>query len=257
MASFGPETMDISTSISRFADYLRRNGLLATLRRASLAVRRSLLSSRSVLFYCDLSGQISPAEGLPSFLEGLPSFLKVERKTNPADIDPRDLQEMTSFWNPKLAHRNIAERFEQAASLWLIKSHDKLAGYGWTLQGRTIEPHYFPLGPDDVHLFDFYVFPQYRGRGINPLLVNQILLSLVADCQNRAFIEAAEWNQAQLSSLAKTSFRRLGWASKLMVFGRTIVWWDECKGLKDRQNDRRNTPVAVSRPERFGVLNKR
>ena len=43
---------------------------------------------------------------------------------------------MTSPWNPKQAHRNIRERFEQAASLWLIKSGDKLAGYGWTLQGQ-------------------------------------------------------------------------------------------------------------------------
>ncbi len=33
----------------------------------------------------------------------------------------------------------------KGALLWLIKSEDGLAGYGWTLQGRTIEPHYFPL----------------------------------------------------------------------------------------------------------------
>ena len=77
---------------------------------------------------------------------------------------------MTSFWNPKLAHRNIKERFDKGASLWLIKFEDRLAGYGWTLQGRTIEPHYFPLGQDDVHLFDFHVFPKYRGRGLTLFL---------------------------------------------------------------------------------------
>ena len=81
----------------------------------------------------------------------------------------QDLQEMTSFWNPKLAHGTSIERFETGASLWLIKSADKLAGYGWTLQGRTIEPYYFPLGKDDVHLFDFHVFPQYRGQGNKPV----------------------------------------------------------------------------------------
>jgi GNAT superfamily N-acetyltransferase len=134
---------------------------------------------------------------------------------------------MTSFWNPKLAQKNMKERFRKGASLWLIKSHDRLAGYGWTLKGGTIEPHYFPVGQDDVHLFDFYVFPQYRGQGMNPLLVGEILRSLAREGAGRAFIEAAEWNQPQLSSLSKTPFRCLGWATKLTIFGRTVVRWSK------------------------------
>jgi ribosomal protein S18 acetylase RimI-like enzyme len=132
---------------------------------------------------------------------------------------------MTSFWNPKLVQQNMKERFGLGASLWLIKSHNKLAGYGWTLQGRTVEPHYFPLGHDDLHLFDFHVFPEFRGRGMNPSLVTQILCRSAVEGVRRAFIEAAEWNQPQLSSLTKTPFRRLGVARKRMIFGRTIVWW--------------------------------
>jgi ribosomal protein S18 acetylase RimI-like enzyme len=88
-----------------------------------------------------------------------------------------------------------------------------------------MERHYFPLGPDDVHLFDFHVFPQYRGQGTNPLLVTRILQGLATEGASRALIEAAEWNQAQLSSLAKTPFRRLGLARKLTIFDRTIVCW--------------------------------
>jgi ribosomal protein S18 acetylase RimI-like enzyme len=95
------------------------------------------------------------------------------------------------------------------------------------LHGGTVEPHYFPLGWDDVHLFDFHVFPQYRGQGMNPFLVTHILRSLAAEGADRAFIEAAEWNEAQLSSLAKTPFRRLGCARKSTIFGCTIVWWAE------------------------------
>ena len=72
--------------------------------------------------------------------------------------------------------------------MWLIKSAGKLAGFGWTLQGDTIEPHYFPLAQDDVHLFDFHVFPQYRGQGLNPFLVNYILHSLASESSGRAFI---------------------------------------------------------------------
>jgi ribosomal protein S18 acetylase RimI-like enzyme len=217
--------MAISKSISRVTAYCARYGFGATIRRASVAVKRALLSNCMVVFYCDLAKQTTaPVNVL--------SYLKVERLKSYAELNPRDLQEMTSFWYPKQAHRNIQERFKQRASLWLIRSGGRLAGYGWTLQGSTIEPHYFPLTQDDVHLFDFHVFPQYRGQGMNPLLVNQILRSLAGECVGRAFIEAAEWNEAQLSSLRKTPFRCMGWARKSAVFHRTIVCWVPNKTLQ-------------------------
>jgi len=210
--------MNISSSVSRITDYFKRNGLLATVRRVGLAAQRALFASRSVLFYCDLSTLKPPTAGLPS-------LLKVVRHASQSEISPADLQEITSFWNPDQARRNLKQRFELGASLWLIKLEDHLTGYGWTLRGRTVEPHYIRLAPEDIHLFDFHVFPQYRGRGLNPFLVNRILRDLAAETSGRAFIEAAEWNQAQLSSLKKTPFRFLGSARKLTILGRTIVWW--------------------------------
>jgi hypothetical protein len=81
------------------------------------------------------------------------------------------------------------------------------------------------LGAHDVHLFDFHIFPRYRGRGMNPLLVGHILRSLTAEGLKRAFIEAAEWNQAQLSSLGKTPFRQFGRARKWTILRSTIVYW--------------------------------
>jgi ribosomal protein S18 acetylase RimI-like enzyme len=212
--------MGISTSISRFGDYYRRHGSWATIRRTVLAVRRALFSSHMVVFYCDLSRLAAPPSDLPG-------FLKVEQKTSSSELAPEDLEAMIGVWNPKLVRQNLKERFDLGASLWLIKSHDRLAGYGWTLQGGTIEPHYFPLGPEDVHLFDFHVFPQYRGLGMNPFLVAHILRRLATERAGRALIEAAEWNQAQLSSLSKTPFRRLGMARKWTILGHTFVRWAE------------------------------
>jgi hypothetical protein len=155
----------------------------------------------------------------------LPSPFTMDRMRSEAELSPPDLVAMTAFWNPKQAHRNISERFELGASLWLIKFEGQLAGYGWSLQGRTVEPYYFPLGKDDIHLFDFHVFPHYRGRGINPLLVAGILRNVTPTCGGRAFIEAAEWNGAQLSSLRKTPFHHLGMARSFTLFGHTFVSW--------------------------------
>ena len=212
--------MGISTSISRFSDYYRRHGVWATVRRVGLAAWRALFSNRSVLFYCDLAKLTSPPADLPS-------FLKVERKRTSAELSPEDLDEMTSFWNPKLAQRNMKERFGKGASLWLIKSYDRLAGYGWTLQGSTIEPHYFPLGSDDVQFLDFHVFPKYRGRAMDWFLMTQILHKLAAEGLARAFGEAGEWNQASIASFKMASFRRLGVAKKWSIFGRTFVCWSK------------------------------
>jgi hypothetical protein len=212
--------MAISAPISRLTAYYAGHGFGATVRRAGLAAKRALFSSRMALFYCDLSALGSPAKDLPS-------SLRVERHKSQTDLSPQDLQEITSFWNPKLARRRVEERFELRASLWLIKADDKLAGYGWTLQGCTAEPHYFPLGEDDVQLLDFHVFPKYRGRAMDWFLMTHILHTLAAEGRARAFGEAAEWNKASLSSFAMARFRRLGWARKVTIFGYTMVWWEK------------------------------
>jgi ribosomal protein S18 acetylase RimI-like enzyme len=229
--------MGLPTSISRFADFHRRNGLRATIRRIGLAARRALFSNRMVLFYCDLP-VLTPST------TDLPSSLKVERKRSEAELSPQDLQEITSFWNPKLAQRNIQERFALGASLWLIKFEDKLAGYGWTLQGRTVEPHYFPLGERDVQFLDFHVFPKFRGRAMDWVLMTHILHTLAAEGAARAYGEAAEWNQASLSSFAMNSFRRLGLARKFTVFGHTVVCWAGKEPVDDNYS-LRAAPVSA------------
>src|ERR1039458_5101849 len=101
--------MAISASISRVTAYYKRHGFGATLGRFSLAARRALFSSRMVLLYCDFSAHSSSTADLPS-------FLKVERHKNKIDLSPQDLQQITSFWNPQLAERNIKERLELGAS---------------------------------------------------------------------------------------------------------------------------------------------
>ena len=216
------------------------HGLGATIRRARLALKRALFANRMVVFYCDLSAQTSPAVTIPA------SF-RVERLLNAAELSQQDWEAVISLWNPKLARRNINERFTKGATLWLIKSGNRLAGYGWTLQGRTIEPYYFPLGPDDAHLFDFHVFPEYRGQGINPLLVGYILHALATDWGGRAFIEAAEWNEAQLCSLRKTAFRRLGWARSVTIFGHKFTSWTADNDIEEAAKERRGRAPAMAR----------
>src|SRR5437870_1855519 len=159
--------MSAQEIIQRLASFCRKNGLRATMRRGLLTFKRASLANRMVLFYCALNS-------VTSFKTAQVGLLTVERKETEEALDPADLGQILNFWNPTILERRIRERFQKGASLWLVKSDGKLAGYGWTFIGRTIEPHFFPLGKDDVHLFDFLVFPEFRGQGINPFLVCHI-----------------------------------------------------------------------------------
>jgi ribosomal protein S18 acetylase RimI-like enzyme len=235
--------MGVSSSISRVTDYYSRHGFGATVSRLVLAVKRSLFSSRMIVFYCDLPS-------LPVRPVNIPASMKVERVTGEAELRSQDFEEITSFWNPTQARRNVKERFANGASLWLIKSEDKVAGYGWTLQGHTIAQYYFPMGPKDVQLFDFYVFPKFRGRALHWLLTAYILQALAAEGAARAFADTGEWNQPQISSFRMTPFRRLGLVRSFTLFGHTFVSWTntgptEPLDLANRVKDR---ALTVARP---------
>jgi ribosomal protein S18 acetylase RimI-like enzyme len=222
--------MGLSASISRLTAYYERHGLRATLRRAPLAVRQALFSNGMIVFCCDLATQaVAPMN--------MPSSLTAQRLSDYAELSAQDLHELTSFWNAKQAHRNIRERFEKRASLWLIRSGERLAGYSWTLRGRTIAEYYFPMAQDDVQLFDFYVFPRFRGRAILWFLIIFILSSLREEGASRVFGDVAEWNQASLSFYKTIPFQRLGRARTLTIFGRTFVSWTENEPLEKTQKD--------------------
>ena len=196
-----------------------------------------------VVFYCDLPAQAARPVNIPN-------TMRIDRVTTEAELLPQDFQEITSFWNPAQARRNVQERFANGASLWLIKCENNVAGYGWTLQGRTIAEYYFPLAPKDVQLFDFYVFPKFRGRALHWLLTAYILQTLASAGAARAFADTGEWNQAQISSFRMTPFRRLGLVRSFTVFGRTFVSWAEKEtvdqfGLANRAKD---GGLTVARP---------
>src|SRR3989442_1357854 len=128
-------TMHLPDSISRFLQYGRRHGFGGNLRRIGRAFRHVLRGNRQVLFYCDLATFTSPE------FERL-GDATVEKKGAEDELDPKELLMIVNAWNPEITRRQLSERFGQGASLWLLKSEEKLAGYGWTITGRTMEAHF-------------------------------------------------------------------------------------------------------------------
>jgi GNAT superfamily N-acetyltransferase len=157
---------------------------------------------------------------------------------------------MASFWNERLASRNIQERFEKGASLWLVECEGQLAGYSWTIRGRAIAAYYFPIAQDDVQLFDFYVFPKFRGRAILWFLVADILQTMRAEGAVRVFGDVAEWNQPSLSFYKMTPFRLLGLVRTYKIFGQVFTCWaaSEPADRKQKGTARSDRAMKVLRP---------
>jgi L-amino acid N-acyltransferase YncA len=235
--------MGIIDSIARLTEYYSRHGFAATMRRAGLSAKRVLFAKRMVVYYCDLANHTARPVNIPN-------SMRIDRLCNETELGQQDFQDITSFWNPKQASRNIKERFAKGASLWLIKAEGQVAGYGWTLQGCTVAEYYFPMGAKDVQLFDFYVAPKFRGRAMHWLLTAYILQTLAAGGAARAFADTHEWNQAQISSFKMTPFRQLGLVRSFTLWGRTFVRWIDKKSLEETQKGTvqrdRNTSLARS-----------
>lgn len=234
--------MGISISINRVTEYFKRHGLAETVKRASQATRRALFANHMVVYCCDLAT-------MPLKQVNIPESMSIERVRSEGELGAKNREAITGFWNPDLAQRNIQERFQKGAILWLIRSGEILAGYGWTIQGRPISPYYFPILPGDVQFFDFLVFPKFRGRAIQWLLTVHILRTLKDEGASRAFADTHEWNQAQLASFKMTPFRPIGIVRMLTLFGRSFTTWSEVETQKPtKMSTAHGAASAVVRP---------
>ncbi len=213
----------LAETCGRALRYYHRFGFSGTVRRLLLALQRLLIPPGMVVFYCDMSSMCEPDGPEPPRA----SPLLLETVACAKNLSSSDLLRLEETSGGPLFRVKLEERFPLGAVLWLARLDGRIAAYGWTITGRTVRPYFLPLGEADVHFFDFYVFPEHRGRGLNPAFVCKILKSLAAETKRRAFIDVAEWNTPQLYSLSKTPFRRLGVARQKRITRRSGgVEWD-------------------------------
>ena len=204
--------------LTRTKHYYERNGLFQTCKRGLEHLWLLCFRSGMVVFSCDLKDAKPAAAGIPGGL----TFESIACE----EEMPSEYQEnFAKFYSPILTRQENPERFKQGAVCFLVRSHGRLAGFGWSIRARTREPYFLRLADTDVHLFDFFVFPEFRGQGINPAIVSFILARSAEQGCQRAFIETAVWNAAELASLRKTPFRKLGVVRSVTLFGRVIAVW--------------------------------
>jgi hypothetical protein len=196
----------------RWNRYLWTHGPIMTTRRAVIGLKRIRCLGKHVIFSCELP--------LRDQIEENPISVKAVDSADEADI-----QRVLTHWDERAAKQMTDERFKLGAKLWLARKESNLVAFGWTIHGKPVSSHFFRFTPTDVHLFDFVVFPEYRGKRINSDFLRAILSSLGQTGGRRAYIECLAWNAQQLRSLSRTPFKQVGVGRKIDFCGRTVVLW--------------------------------
>lgn len=211
--------MAIRALYLRSAKYLRRHGLKSSIKRLRREARNKIFYKRDVVFWLDL---------LQADLDGqaIPSNLRVERFDRRSGVPERLMNHMAEEYSEVLLKEYIQRRFAKGASLWCLRNETEDISYTWALTGQAMIPYYFPLTERDLHLFDGYTFPNFRGHGLNPVLLNHVLKYYRNEGFHRAYLETREWNTAVMRSVPKNGFIKIGLAKRRIRRGKcTVTWW--------------------------------
>ena len=207
--------------LSKFVKFYKSKGLFYALRRGVYKLGDLTYRGPYVFFCADLTQMTTKADILPA-------GFSIECCKAEGDISLQDREILLRNIRERDLQRDMKERFAKGTLFWLVRVGNELAGYIWTIRGTTIEPYIHPLAANDVHFFDNLIFEEFRGRGINPVLVSYVLSEMQKQHCVRAFIETRMTNISEIRSLAKTCFRKCGLAKKRHPWRcRHFVVWQE------------------------------
>lgn len=215
--------MPIKFFYIRFVKFFRKYGFAQSIKRLWIITKRRLFQQSSIIYYSNL---IDLKPSLQSCLN-----LKIENKKNKEDLTDDDYKKLYKYHDERIINNLIKNRFDKGAVLCVAKLNDEFVGFIWTIKQYTVKPFYFPLLEQDVFLFDNEIFEDYRGKGINSVFVDKVLLELHSEKYTRAFIDTRLWNKSEIHCLDKTCFKKLAIASQVQLFGKNIVIWRDQKKL--------------------------
>jgi len=214
--------MKFSWQLKRFFRFYQENGMMNMIQRIRVIFVRHFFQNKTILFYFDL---VELKENdCP-----LPVNYEIERKKNKSDLSEEDLNTFMAqrgkYCGAEKVKSQIEVRFKKKAQFWLIRKNEQFAGFLWSIRNGYVAPFFIPLTLNDVVLFDIETFPEFRGAGINPLLMKYTFHELKKEGVARVYITVKVWNSSSIRAMEKTGFKRIGIAKKFKIFGHDITMW--------------------------------
>jgi ribosomal protein S18 acetylase RimI-like enzyme len=207
----------------RFLEYIKKRGILNSIGHTFYIIKRDFFQRKQILYFTDLTEMKDESIILPQ-------GYAIELIKNMKELSGEHVSEY-------IRHHSIGDkvkekmerRFQKGSWLWCMTYHSKLVGFVWTKRNTPFKLYFFPMTDKDVHFFNNEVFSEYRGRGINTILINSVMFYLKQMGLLRCYIETGTWNKPEQRSLAKTYFAEIGIVSTFKVFKRHYTVWYKMK----------------------------
>ena len=220
--------MSIRSIYLKYLFYYKKHGLLKLFRLACARIWRKLFQNRWVMFYFDCTESLANDFNFPE-------NLIVERYYKMEDIPKKDMERLIMIKGKEIVFPFFKKYFRLGAILWLAKLNGEVVGLNWSVIGGFEGFHCFPMTSKDAVILASEVFPNYRGRGINPAMNKRIVFELKKEGITRVFINCEVWNKANLRSIPKVGFKKLGILHTLRIPGGYITFWYKRSLMKNNQ----------------------
>lgn len=206
-------------NIKKVLKYYYDEGFFKTIQKSAVKFYRIIIPVKTIIYYLDFVKLNTNEFNLPEGYE----LVRINDINQISDIH---MQKIQNYIGNKYLINQLKSRLNlKGTILWFYIINKELVGFVWTIQGNYVAPYYIPILENDVVLFDVDVFPEYRGKGINPIFTNYILKKLKEIEIVRAFVTVAIWNKSSIRTLEKTDFKKFAVVRKLYTFGINITFW--------------------------------
>ena len=182
--------------MARFQRAMRRYGVRGLPRRAWERVRRRLAGDDCLVYRREASRQHNPVAGLC-----------VHRYDDWKMIEPATIEAITRSAGVSATHK-LQRHSDDGNVMWVASLDGRVAGYLLTVRGSQLDRWHVEIADHDLVVYSVVVFPEFRGRGIAPALVGEVIAGELAAGQY-AFIDTKVWNTAAIRFILKAGFQRI------------------------------------------------
>lgn len=165
--------------------------------------------------------------------------LRIERYKSFEEMDSELLDHLRREGSQHL--QSFGKLFQHGSEVWLgLSPGGRLAGVCASTRDRARDNYFVPIRREEATIFGCWVLEPFRGRGIYPSMLKEIVNTYLKSGVTRIYIDCKKWNYGSIRGIEKAGFEHLGSAWRLKIRSRSIIFAESWRHRKDS----RRTPYG-------------
>jgi GNAT superfamily N-acetyltransferase len=134
-------------------------------------------------------------------------------------------------------HQEAERRIREGQVCAVARHESKVIAYCWLTHkpewvaevSRLVVP-----GPDEVYLYDAFTAPAWRGRGLFPAMLGQLIQYARTHGKRRALIFVLARNRASRRAIERAEFELFQAVSRVRLGGLRLLWFRGTRSARQR-----------------------